>query len=335
MASMKDISEVCGVSIATVSKALNDHTDIGEKTKQHIREVAKQLGYSPNAAAKALKTRRSYNLGILFVDKANNGLTHEHFSLVLDFFKQKVESKGYDITFISTNTINHASYLEHAKYRGFDGVLIACVDFDDPEVKELAASDIPMVTVDYAFPNHTTVISNDEQGIRDLLNYCYQMGHRRIAYVYGGASSVTDKRLGAFRRTAAELGLDLPEEYLLASEYRKTDPNRERTLQLLALPKPPTCIFYPDDFAALGGIDAITTRGLRIPDDISVVGYDGVRWTRHLTPHLTTLRQNAELIGTTAAEKLIETIEHPKESKVAQIIIDGKVYVGGSVKRLS
>ncbi len=334
MASMKDISEVCGVSIATVSKALNDHADIGEATKKHIREVAQQLGYSPNAAAKALKTRRSYNLGILFVDKANNGLTHEHFSLILDHFKRVAESRGYDITFISSGHESYESYLKHATYRGFDGVLIACVEYTEPQVQELAASKIPIVSVDYAFDGHSAVFSNDEQGIRDLLKYCYDMGHRRIAYIYGERSSVTEKRLGAFKKTAAELGLTIPDRYLTRAEYRKTDLSRERTLQLLSLPEPPTCIFYPDDFAVLGGIDAITTMGLKIPDDISVVGYDGIRWTRHLTPHLTTLRQNAEKIGEVAAEKLIQAIEHPKETKPEHIVVDGHVYIGGSVKRI-
>ncbi len=333
MTSMKDIAQVLGVSVATVSKALADHADIGEATKRRVREVADQLGYSSNAAAKALKTRRSYNLGILFVDDANNGLTNEHFSVVLDHFKQVAEQKGYDVTFISSNP-GGESYLKHASYRGFDGVFIACVDFTDPEVQELASGRIPIVSVDYALEGRTSVFSNDTKGIRDLMQYCYDMGHRRIAYVYGTPSPVTDRRVAAFREKAGELGLELPERYLAKGEYRKTGTCRERTLELLSLPEPPTCIFYPDDFAALGGIDAISTMGLKIPEDISIVGYDGIRWTRHLTPHLTTLRQNAEEIGETAARKLIEAIENPAESKPERIVIDGEVYVGGSVKRM-
>ena len=334
MTSMKDIAKVLGVSVATVSKALADREDIGEDTKKRVREVADRLGYSPNAAAKALKTGRSYNLGILFVDDANNGLTNEHFSVVLDSFKKVAEDKGYDVTFISSGTTGRESYLKHATYRRFDGVLIACVDFTEPEVQELAAGRIPIVTVDYGFKGRTAVFSNDEKGIRDLLQYCYDMGHRKIAYVYGGPCVVTDKRLGAFRQKAAELGLNLPERYLTRGDYRKTDTCRERTMELLSLPEPPTCIFYPDDFAALGGIDAISIMGLKIPDDVSVVGYDGIRWTRHLTPHLTTLRQNAKQIGETAALKLIEAIEDPEQTVAEQIVIDGEVYVGGSVKRM-
>ena len=103
MVSMKDISAACGVSIATVSKALNDHTDIGEGTKRHIKEVAEKMGYFPNSAAKALKTNRTYNLGGMFVDKARSGLTHDYFAAVLDSFKSTAEQNGYDITFINSN----------------------------------------------------------------------------------------------------------------------------------------------------------------------------------------------------------------------------------------
>lgn len=91
MVSMKDISAACGVSIATVSKALNDHKDIGKETKEHIRQVAKEMGYSPNSAAKALKTNCTRNLGVLFVDDAHSGLKHDYFTYVLDSFKSTAE----------------------------------------------------------------------------------------------------------------------------------------------------------------------------------------------------------------------------------------------------
>ena len=140
--SLKDISKACGVSIATVSKALNDHSDISKDTKEKIREVAEQLGYHPNAAAQALKTNRSNNIGVLFVDEANSGLTHDYFSHVLDSFKKKAEQEGFDITFINGDRTrnNNMSYLSHAIYRVFDGVVIACVDFDDRDVIDLVNS---------------------------------------------------------------------------------------------------------------------------------------------------------------------------------------------------
>lgn len=130
MVSMKDIAQACGVSVASVSKALNNHTDIGEETRQLIRRTAKEMGYFPNSVARTLKTNRSYNLGVLFVDEANSGLTHDYFAGVLESFKETAERNDYDITFVNRNKERRRqmTYLEHARYRGFDGVVIACVD---------------------------------------------------------------------------------------------------------------------------------------------------------------------------------------------------------------
>ena len=103
MPSLKDLAKECGVSVATVSKALNDQPDIAPATRERIRAAARRMGYLPNAAARALKTNRTYNLGVLFVDEKQSGLTHEYFSAVLDSFKVEAEKRGYDITFINHN----------------------------------------------------------------------------------------------------------------------------------------------------------------------------------------------------------------------------------------
>ncbi|MDO4283919.1 MAG: LacI family DNA-binding transcriptional regulator [Eubacteriales bacterium] len=333
MVSLKDISAVCGVSVATVSKALNNHNDIGQETKENIKRVAAELGYFPNSAAKALKTNRSYNLGVLFVDDAQSGLTHDFFSYILDSFKRTAEAKGYDITFINSCKTRHnrMSYLAHARYRGFDGVCIACVDFYDPEVVELVRSTLPIVTIDHMFNNVTAVLSDNVGGMRDLLTYIYEKGHRKIAFIHGADSAVTHSRVSSFYRTAAELGVEIPEEYVLEAPYRNTKATYEKTMQLLDLPNPPTCILYPDDFSAFGGVNAIAERGLSIPGDISIAGYDGIRVARHIEPQLTTIRQDTGRIGRIAAERLIDQIERPRTTLVEQIVVKGSVYEGKSV----
>ena len=224
MVSMKDISLRCKVSVATVSKALNNHSDISEETKKHIREMAKEMGYFPNSSARALKTNRTYNLGVLFVDEAQSGLTHDYFANVLDSFKVTAEKRGYDITFINCNKEHqNMSYLEHSKYRGVDGVVIACVDFSDSEVLELIRSDIPVVTIDHIFDNRTAIVSDNVKGIKELITYIYEMGHRKIAYIHGADSSVTQNRLGSFYRTLDELGVEVPDTYVKTGAYREPE----------------------------------------------------------------------------------------------------------------
>lgn len=335
MVSLKDISAACGVSVATVSKALNNHHDIGEDTKERIKRVAKEMGYFPNSAAQMLKTNRSNNIGVLFVDDDQSGLTHDYFAYVLDSFKRKAEERGFDITFINCNKTraNRMSYLEHARYRGFDGVVIACIDFYDPEVLELVQSDIPVVTIDHIFNNRISVISDNVTGMRELINYVYEKGHRRIAYIHGAHSAVTQARVSSFYKSTEELGLKIPDTYIKEAAYRSTKAAYQATCELLDLAEPPTCIFYPDDFASFGGMNAIRERGLRVPEDISVVGYDGIRIGRHIEPKLTTLKQDTDTIGKKAAEALINLIEQPKTTLIEQVVVVGKLYEGKTVKQ--
>ena len=336
MVSMKDISAACGVSVATVSKALNDHGDIGAETKKRVRQVAKQMGYFPNSAAKALKTNRTQNLGVLFEEDDHSGLTHDYFASVLESLKITAEEKGYDITFINScrTRPNRMSYLEHCRYRGFDGVIVVCVNFYDPEVLELVNSDIPTVTIDHLFNNTCAIMSDNIKGMHDLLRYVYDMGHRRIAYIYGADSSVTQRRLSSFYKTVSEMELNIPDEYIREAAYRDTMAAYTETKKLLDLKRSPTCILYPDDFACYGGINAIRERGLKVPDDISIVGFDGIRIARHIEPKLTTLKQDTRQLGMRAAEKVISLIENPRTTLIEQIVVEGEVYEGSSVKKI-
>lgn len=338
MVSLKDISAACGVSVATVSKALNDHKDVGEETKLHIKETAKKMGYFPNASARALRTNRSNSIGVLFVDEIpQSGLTHDYFSHILDSFKITVEAQGYDVTFINCNKSrkNTMTYLEHCKYRNVDGVLIACVDFSDKEIHELVKSDIPIVTIDYVFNNKLAVTSDNVKGIRDLLTYIYEQGHRKIAYIHGQRTSeVTDSRIKSFYKTANEIGFEVDEDYIIEGMYRDTQNAEKLTARLLDMKERPTCIIYPDDLCAMGGRNVIRARGLRIPQDISIAGYDGINITQQIEPQLTTIYQDTRMIGRVAAENLINQIERPKSSLIEHVIVEGNLIRGRSVGKV-
>ncbi|NLZ83541.1 MAG: LacI family transcriptional regulator [Clostridiales bacterium] len=335
MVSLKDISIKCGVSIATVSKALNDQKDISEATKIFVRNTAKEMGYFPNSSAIALKTNRSYNIGVLFADEAQSGLTQEYFAHVLDSFKDEVEKYGYDITFINKHIKPISmTYYEHSKYRCVDGVLIACIDFYDKDVYELINSEIPVVTIDHIFDNRTAIISDNIKGINDLINYIYSMGHRKIAYIHGAKSSVTHNRVASFYKAMEQLNLDIPKDYVIEGIYHNPEDTAEKTRMLLNLKDRPTCILFPDDFAAIGGINVIKEYGLRIPEDISAAGYDGILLSQILDPKLTTLRQDTKSMGRYAAEKLIEAINNPKEAIIKRVVVPGNVMNGNSIMNI-
>lgn len=335
MVKIKDIAKKCGVSISTVSKALSDYPDINKKTVEYIRSVARSMGYLPNAAARALRTNRSYNIGVLFIDKTQSGLRHEYFSIILNSVKVEAERRGYDITFTSKNIgSTEMTYYEHAKYRNCDGVVIASIDFKDPDVLELVDSDVPTVTIDHIYNNRTAILSDNVRSMQELVNYVVSRGHRDIAFIHGEDTYVSQQRLASFRKACLRHGLNIPEEYIREGVYHDPKTSALLTRELLALKKRPTCIFYPDDFSYIGGMNEIEKQGLSIPEDMSVVGYDGILLSQVLRPRLTTYRQNAEEIGRMAAEKLIDMIENPKLFIPEQIMIPGEILIGDTVKKL-
>ncbi len=335
MVTITDIAKACGVSRATVSKALNGASDIAPATTARIREEAKKLGYLPNATARALKMGRSYNIGVLFSDPTGGGISHEYFSQILESVKAEAERLGYDITFISRDIgAMSMDYYEHAKYRSCDGVVIASADFQDPAIVRLATGSIPTVTLDYSFDSRSSILSDNVRGMEALVRYVYEKGHRRLAFIHGEMTSVTQKRIASFKKTCAELGLPLSPDLIRPARYHDPRSSGLATRAILELPELPTCIFYPDDLSFLGGMSELERHGLAAPRDISVAGYDGIPLSQILRPRLTTYRQGAERMGTEAARLLIEQIEHPDTWLPQQVLVEGELLEGDTVRSI-
>ncbi len=336
MATIKDLSLKCGVSVSTVSKALNGYQDISEATRALILRAANEIGYFPDANARALKMKKTYNIGVLFATLSNHGLRNEYFAHILASFKERAAKRGYDITFIEHNIGNRKmTYLEHCRYRNFDGVFIACADFSEPEVLEMVNSDFPVVTIDQAFNEAISVLSDNIEGMRQLTQYIIDQGHRKIAYIHGTKSSVTHNRMVSFNNVLSENGITIPEEYFIEGIYRSTESSEDLALILLNLPNRPTCIIAPDDYAALGVMNTVRRAGLRIPEDISVAGYDGISVSQALEPKLTTVKQDTDKIGAEAAKQLINLIESPMTTSLDNIYLKVQLVKGGSVSNLN
>lgn len=333
MVTIRDIARECGVSPATVSKALNGAKDVSQYTSERIRQKAKEMHYLPNSAARILKNNVSNNIGVVFQDDAMSGLTHEFFNRILNSAKNELENLGYDITFISA-TIGGNSFVEHCRYRKCDGVLIVCGDFSSPRIQELVDSEFPIVTIDYSFEGHSSVFSDNDEGTYEIVKYLYMMGHRRIAYIHGEDCLVTGKRLKAFHRACDELGLNIPDEYILDGVFHDPEVSRKRTEELMSLPVRPTAVLYPDDYAYIGGRTALEKMGLSVPGDVSVVGYDGNRLSQALRPQLTTWYQDAVMMGKLAADKLIQTIESKDRCKPERLFVRGLLLTGGTVRHI-
>ena len=336
MVTITDIANACGVSRATVSKALNGAADVSPETTKKIRDTAASLGYFPNATARALKMGRSYNIGVLFSDATGGGISHEYFSRILESVKAEAERLGYDITFIAKDLGRQSmDYYEHAKYRSCDGVVIASADFQDPAIIRLAASEIPTVTLDYSFDSRSSILSDNVRGMETLVRFVHAKGHRKIAFIHGENTSVTQKRLASFRKTCADLGITVPAEYIRPATYHDPRSSGLATRALLALPDRPTCILFPDDLSYLGGMSELEKHGMSIPKDMSVAGYDGIPLSQVLRPRLTTYQQGAEEMGTEAARLLVGQIEKPDVWIPQQITVEGRLLEGSTVADIS
>lgn len=335
MVTIRMIAKKCGCSTATVSKALNGAPDVSAETAERIRTAASEMGYIANAAARALKTSRSHNFGVLFEDATNSGLTHEFFSRILNSFKHRAEELGYDISFISDRLGGRdISYAEHARYRNCDGVLIASIEYTDPGVLELVNSGIPVVTIDYIFENCGSVQSDNLQGMHDLVTYIHSLGHRKIAFIHGEDTAVSKLRIASFYRTCRELGLEVPEEYVISAFYHDPATSAHATRKLLELKDRPTCIIYPDDISYIGGMNELEKQGLSVPEDICTAGYDGIKFSQLLRPRLTTLQQDAVTLGASAAEELARAVEEGKLYIPSRIMVPGTVLPGGTVRKI-
>lgn len=332
MVTIRDVSRRCGLSVSAVSKALNGYPDVSEETRARVIQAAQEMGYRPNALARGLKTRRTYNLGVILEYETHDSLLHYYFITILNGFRRAAGLLGYDITLINHNLgTEPMSFLDHCHHRNVDGICLMCFEFYAPEIAELAHSELPLVSIDHPFDGHECVISDNQAGMRALLRHVIGMGHTRIAFLHGTPSSVTDARLLAFNEVIHEHGITLPEGYVVPSHYHSTRHGREGTARLLALPQRPTCILMTDDYSALGGMEAIAQAGLRVPEDIAIVGYDGISLIQKIHPRLTTLRQDGEEIGRRAALRLIARIDDPHGPAQPPDVVAGGLIEGETV----
>ncbi|MBO4898770.1 MAG: substrate-binding domain-containing protein [Lachnospiraceae bacterium] len=280
----------------------------------------------------------SNRIGILLSDILGAGLTHDLFSRIVDSFKNYAEQEGYVLSFLNASPrylIKHP-FLEQVKDGDYSGLFIPNVTFDMPEVVELYKSGLPIVDIDHKAENAISISSDNDNGIKELVNYvCIEKNHKNVAYISGDPESeVTKLRLNTFKSTCEKIGITVKPEYIRESRFRDIRDVTRKTEELLNLPVPPTCIFFPDDYSAIGGINVIHNRGLEVPKDISYCGYDGVNLVGLWDPQLATVVQDTETMGVTAARELIRMISEGTTGDGSEIIVPTKLQVGHTVGQI-
>ena len=331
MVRLKDIAEVCGVSVATVSRALNGLTNENRERTAYILRTAKEMGYYPNVAARTLKTSRSNTIGVLY----ENVMTHEYFSSVLEALRRQADMRGYDLMMIGDwRGDKSGNYFEHVRRRNLDGVAVISADFDSSNVIRLVTSAIPSVIIDHFYEGCDCVSSDNRASMERIVRYAWSQGHRRIAMIHGEIGSVSRERLAGFYKVCAELGIRVKEGFVREGLFANPEDCVEIIHKMMKMEDRPTCILCPDDYSCLGAMWALKEEGISVPEQVSLVGYDGIRLGQMIRPRLTTYRQDTAGIAGECMRLLSGAIETPDKWYARRAIVSGKLVEGETVLRL-
>lgn len=309
MATIYDVAKSSGYSITTVSKVLNNNPNVSKRATEKVMAAVKELGYIPYSSARTLATKKSNMIGVVFSEERDVGITHPFFSEVIEGFKKQVELYHYDLLFVSRNIAPHQNYHDHLRHRGVDGVIVLNVHFEDEEMKLFKESDLPSVFIDTDIENANVVYSDNLLGCSLAIDYLYGLGHRKIAHISGSSATFTGaERVRGFKKAIEKYKLNIPHDYQVDGGYYSYDGGRSAMMKLLSHPDRPTAIFVSGDEMAVGAIKAAKELGVRIPEDISIIGFDDIAFSKHLEPSLTTIMQDKDLIGRQAATLLLNQI---------------------------
>ena len=327
---IKDVAEAAGVHTSTVSRALSPATRhlISAEIATRIDGVAKELGYARNAIASSLRTRRSMTVGVLIPDITN--------PLFPPMLRGIEDALGGEFTAIIANTDNdparEAIGARRLLARSVDGLIMATVRRRDGISDELAAAGVPIVLVNRTADQSevATVVADDAQGIRLMVEHLAELGHRRIAHLAGPQDLSTGAvRQRAFREAMRARKLDADDQKLVAAKAYSIVEGARLTEQLLRSTPPPTAILTANDLLALGVYEAAAALGLAIPADLSVTGFNDMPFVDRLTPPLTTIRIQHYEMGAEAARLLLQRLERP-EAPAMSVQLGVQLVVRGS-----
>jgi LacI family transcriptional regulator len=341
-ASIKDVAQRAGVSTATVSHVLNDTRFVREETRQKVLAAIDALQYQPSVIARGLATNATQTVGLIISD-----ITNPFFTAVARGVEDELNRDGYHTIFCNTdeNPDHQDEYLRLLFARHIDGLLIAPAGERSDGLARMVANDIPIVQIDRAVPglDSPLVGVDNEGGAYQAIRYLISLGHRRIGVVRGLETITTQRaRVAGYRWALAEAGLPVDESLIVRANRRQnsnrpvsthTDypmsarltnlqmtPNAFQALhQLLDMPDHPTAIFVTNNQMTLGVLHALRERGLRCPDDISIVSFDDLDWAPLFSPPLTVVSQPTYELGVIAARQLVRLIRQEPVKPLAPL----------------
>ncbi len=324
---MAEIATLAGVSKPTVSKVLNGRSDVAAATRDRVERVIAEHGYVRNSAARGL---RAHQTGL--VDLVALEIDSPYINQVIQGIEETLERAGYSLVLTVTHdeASRHRQWLARVIEHATDGAILVLPDGHESHLEELRERRIPFVVVDDRgdqLPDIPSVGATNFAGGLAAAQYLLSLGHRRVAAIGGLPYGSTRARLAGYRTALEEAGAPIEPELMPPGNFG-VETGYAATCALLDLPEPPTAIFSANDLQAIGVYKALHARGLRIPDDMSVIGFDDVPLGALVAPPLTTIHQPMREMGSVATSMLLrmiagETLESIHIELATSLIVRG------------
>ncbi|ASA26490.1 LacI family DNA-binding transcriptional regulator [Paenibacillus donghaensis] len=309
---IKRIAEMAGVSVSTVSKIMNNYSDVSDKTKQRVLQIIEQTGYSPSNSAKTLATRKSNLIGVIFAGELNVEFTHPFFVEVLNAFKKQMGVLGYDLIFFSNEKFIHSGdYFARCQHFQVDGCVIISGQKMEPAIRELDQSSIPCIGVDLELTGSKSayLMSDNFQIASKVVEHFYLLGYRELGFIGSSADSdISNRREAGYIKAIESFGMTVNRDWFVHGEDFFEPSGYAVMKQWLLSGNLPRAVFAASDLLALGAVRALKEHGLQIPGDVAIIGCDDIEACKYTSPTLTTIRQNKERLGVLAAHMLFDLI---------------------------
>lgn len=309
---IRELAKEAGVSMATASRALNDRAEVSASTRQRVLEVAERLGYQPNVSARTLVRRRSDTVGLLWETIwITQGRSQPFLESLCVAVKMALDEVGLHLILLSTRDGSPDGITRQARAHSLDGLILMGIDVSNPAIQRLVEAGIPTVAFDLDLrgPRAASVGSDNVASAALAVDHLVGLGHTRIATIAGPERMLpAQDRLDGFVQRMRELHLDVPEEYIVRGDFFH-DTGVKAMQGLLALPEPPTAVFAASDEMAIGAMRAVLDAGLRVPEDVSLVGLDDLESAALVRPSLTTLAQDHLALARSLVARLSAIVE--------------------------
>jgi DNA-binding LacI/PurR family transcriptional regulator len=330
LASLHEVARAAGVSISTVSRAISRPDMVNAETRERVEAAARELGYRPSRVARRLRVTHGLSdlVGLVIPD-----LQNPFFADLARGVEDVAARHGYTVLIGNSdeNVEKEARYLNAMMAEAVDGIILPPSCEGRSAAVDLARAGVPLVCVDRRLDKARadTVVVDNVRGAAEATEHLIALGHRRIGYLEGKQGvSTTRERLEGYRTALADRGIESDPALIVAGDSRP-ESGRRLAAKLLEMPDRPTALLVGNGMMAIGALEAIHARGLRIPDDIAVVGYDDMPWALAVTPALTVVRQPGYELGSRAMELLRQRISEPERS-ITTVMLQPELVVRGS-----